>query len=57
MTGRHSNGFFYHILLLVFISSSLVTQAAVLEVREGERIQDAVNAASPGDEILVYPGL
>ena len=39
MTGRHSNGFFYHILLLVFISSSLVTQAAVLEVREGERIQ------------------
>jgi hypothetical protein len=47
MTGRHGNGFFYHILLLVFISSPLVTQAALLEVREGERIQDAVNLASP----------
>ena len=57
MTDRHGNGFFYHIILIVLISSSLVTQAAVLEVREGERIQDAVNEASPGDEILVYPGL
>ena len=57
MSGRHCISFFYRIGLLVFISSTLVTQAAVLEVREGERIQDAVNAASPGDEILVYPGL
>ena len=32
-------------------------QAAIIEVREGERIQDAVNQAAPGDEILVYPGL
>ena len=31
-------------------------QAAIIEVREGERIQDAVNQAAPGDEILVYPG-
>ena len=31
--------------------------AAIIEVHEGERIQDAVNQASPGDEILVYPGL
>jgi len=31
--------------------------ATVIEVREGDRIQDAVNAAQPGDEILVYPGL
>ena len=57
MTDRHGNGFFYQLLLIVLISSSLVTQAAVMEVREGERIQDAVNLASPGDEILVYPGL
>ena len=32
-------------------------QASIIEVREGERIQDAVNQAAPGDEILVYPGL
>ena len=32
-------------------------QAAIIEVREGERIQDAVNQAAAGDEILVYPGL
>ena len=31
--------------------------AAIIEVREGERIQDAVNQAVPGDEIRVYPGL
>ena len=30
-------------------------QASIIEVREGERIQDAVNQAAPGDEILVYP--
>ena len=34
-----------------------LAQAAVIEVREGDRIQDAVNRAAPGDEILVYPGL
>ena len=34
-----------------------VAQAATIEVREGGRIQDAVNRAAPGDEILVYPGL
>ena len=32
-------------------------QAAIIEVHEGERIQDAVNQAAPGDEIRVYPGL
>ena len=32
-------------------------QAAIIEVSEGERIQDAVNQAAPGDEIRVYPGL
>ena len=34
-----------------------MSQAAIIEVREGDRIQDAVNRAAPGDEILVYPGL
>ena len=28
-------------------------QAAIIEVHEGERIQDAVNQAAPGDEIRV----
>ena len=31
-------------------------QAATLEVRDGATIQDAVNRASAGDTILVYPG-
>ena len=31
-------------------------QAATLEVREGGKIQDAVNQAKPGDTVLVYPG-
>jgi len=35
----------------------LSVSATIIEVREGDRIQDAVNAAQPGDEILVYPGL
>ena len=43
--------------LLVIWLVSLSVNAKVIEVREGERIQDAVNAAQPGDEILVYPGL
>ena len=43
--------------LLVVWLVSLSVNAKVIEVREGERIQDAVNAAQPGDEILVYPGL
>ena len=42
------------LVLSVFAS---VAQAAIIEVREGDRIQDAVNRAAPGDEILVYPGL
>ena len=39
------------------VSIASIAQAAVIEVREGDRIQDAVNRAAPGDEILVYPGL
>ena len=41
--------------LLALVAS--LADAAVIEVREGARIQDAVNQASPGDEIHVYPGL
>ena len=42
------------LLALLTIASA---NAAVIEVREGDRIQDAVNQAVPGDEIRVYPGL
>ena len=42
------------IALWLAVSSA---QAAIIEVHEGERIQDAVNQAAPGDEIRVYPGL
>ena len=43
--------------LLVLWLVPLSVSASIIEVREGDRIQDAVNAAQPGDEILVYPGL
>ena len=43
--------------LLVLWLVPLSASASIIEVREGDRIQDAVNAAQPGDEILVYPGL
>ena len=43
--------------LLVLWLLPLSASASIIEVREGDRIQDAVNAAQPGDEILVYPGL
>ena len=42
------------LLALLTIASA---NAAVIEVREGDRIQDAVNQAVPGDEIRVFPGL
>ena len=45
---------------LVQLAAALVlsgtVQAAVIEVRDGESIQDAVNKAQPGDTIRVYPG-
>jgi parallel beta-helix repeat protein len=43
-------------LLLALLSVTSVN-AAIIEVRAGDRIQDAVNQAVPGDEIRVYPGL
>jgi len=42
--------------IALFMAAS-AAKAAIIEVHEGERIQDAVNQAAPGDEILVYPGL
>ena len=42
---------------LALLLATSAAQAAIIEVREGERIQDAVNQAAPGDEIRVYPGL
>ena len=41
----------------LLVGTATFAQATVIEVREGERIQDAVNQAAPGDEIHVYPGL
>ena len=41
----------------LLVGFAALTQATVIEVREGDRIQDAVNQAVPGDEIHVYPGL
>ena len=43
--------------LLTIWLMPLSVSATIIEVREGDRIQDAVKAAQPGDEILVYPGL
>ena len=42
---------------LALLLATSATHAAIIEVREGDRIQDAVNQAAPGDEIRVYPGL
>ena len=42
---------------LALLLATSAAQAAIIEVREGDRIQDAVNQATPGDEIRVYPGL
>ena len=52
---RHNASAGASALALLLVAS--VAQAAIIEVREGERIQDAVNQATPGDEIRVYPGL
>jgi hypothetical protein len=38
------------------ISGPATVEAAKLEVHPGESIQAAVDAASPGDKIMVYPG-
>ena len=38
--------------LLVLWLVPLSTSASIIEVREGDRIQDAVNAAQPGDCLL-----
>ena len=43
-------------LFTVASSLSTLSHGAIIEVREGDRIQDAVNQAAPGDEIRVYPG-
>ncbi|MFW6056817.1 MAG: hypothetical protein ACOC9B_05875, partial [Chloroflexota bacterium] len=52
------------LLALSLVLSLLVTalplagtvEAAVIEVDAGDSIQDAINAAAPGDTILVNPG-
>ena len=52
---NQSSNWVASLLLLWLVPLSV--SASIIEVREGDRIQDAVNAAQPGDEILVYPGL
>lgn len=42
--------------LAALLAVALPVQAAVLEVRDGESVQDAVNKAQDGDTIRVYPG-
>ena len=45
-----------NLALMICLAQTSVL-AAIIEVREGERIQDAVNRAVSGDEIRIYPGL
>jgi hypothetical protein len=45
------------LLAVVVIASATVAHAAVHRVRAGESIQAAIDAASPGDTILVAPGV
>ena len=54
-TIHQSSNWLARLLALWLVPFSV--SATIIEVREGDRIQDAVNAAQPGDEILVYPGL
>ncbi len=42
---------------LAFAFFSAVAGAKTLEVRAGESIQDAIKGASPGDTVLVHPGI
>ncbi len=44
------------LLGVALFAASSVAEAAVHRVRDGESIQDAIDAASPGDMILVFPG-
>jgi len=43
-------------LAAIFLASVLSTQSAVLKVRDGESIQNAIDQANEGDTILVLPG-
>ena len=41
---------------VLLLCMSCAGHAAQIEVRDGEKIQDAVNKAEAGDTVLVYPG-
>lgn len=46
----------FALLTLILISASFQANAKVLEVKNGQSIQAAVNQAQPGDTIKVFPG-
>ena len=44
-------------LIMTALTSATVAQAAVGKVYPGESIQAAIDAAAPGDTIVVFPGV
>ncbi len=47
---------YFTYVVIILLSSSSAVFCETIEVNDTQKIQDAIVEASPGDEILVYPG-